>query len=246
MALSSGVALSPTSKVVAPRGKSNVISQRFMLKCSSYGYVDFESGADCAKAHDGRKGTELDGRPLNVDFANQRPSNDQRQEKRRQTFGDTPSEPSDTLFVGNLSFDIDADAVTEQFQPFGTITGVRLPTKPEDGSFKGFGYVTFASVEEATAAFEGSQGGYLGGRPMRLDYSQPRPPREGGGFGGRGGRGGGRGGGFDRGGRGGGRGRGGFDRGRGGRGGRGGGRGSFQSTNRGGFNDFKGNKVSFD
>jgi nucleolin len=109
---------------------------------------------------------------VNLDFANQRPSNDQRQEKHRQTFGDTPSEPSDTLFVGNLSFDIDADTVTEQFQPFGTITGVRLPTKPEDGSFKGFGYVTFASVEEATAAFEESRGDGYGPRRRGRQYSR--------------------------------------------------------------------------
>lgn len=106
----------------------------------------------------------------------------------------------------------------------------------DSGNLKGFGYVTFSSVDDATAAYDAMMGADIAGRPVRLDYATPRPDRgEGGGRGGRGGgRGGARGGrgGFDRGGRGGGRG--------GARGGRGG------STNRGGFGDFKGKKMSFD
>ncbi len=221
--------------------------------------MDFATAAEAAKAHKAMAGTDLDGRTLNVDFAKPKPSNDERQQNRRQQYADQVSEPSDTLFIGNLSFDADQDTLTEQFQPYGTILGVRIPTNFDDGNPKGYGYVQFSSVDEAKVALQEMQGGYVNNRPMRLDYSQPRQNndggrggRGGGGFGGRG-RGGfdrGRGG-FDRGGRGGGRGRGGFDRGRGGRGGfdRGGrgGRGSFSgSTNRGGFNDFKGAKVSFD
>lgn len=141
------------------------------------------------------------------------------------------------------------ETVSEAFGEWGTILGVRLPTDRDTGELKGFGYVTFASVDEAKAALENMQGAEIAGRACRLDFSQPRPPNgeaggRGGGFGGRGGgrggfgaRGGGRGGFSDRGGRG-GRGRGGFGD-RGGRGGRGG------TTNRGGFGDFAGKKVTF-
>jgi nucleolin len=168
---------------------------------------------------------------------------------RRKSYGDSTSEPSDTLFCGNLSFDADQDTISQAFGEYGTVLGVRLPTDRETGAPKGFGYVTFSSVEEAGAAMESMNGAEIAGRSVRLDYSQPRPqngdsPARGrGGFGG--GRGGGRGFG-DRGGRGGGRG---FGGGRGGgrgfgdRGGRGGGRGA--STNRGGFGDFSGKKTTF-
>jgi nucleolin len=154
------------------------------------------------------------------------------------------------LFVGNLSFDAGQETVSEAFGEWGTVLGVRLPTDRDTGEPKGFGYVTFSSVDEAKAALENLQGAEIAGRACRLDFSQPRPQngesggRGGGGFGGRGGgrggfggRGGGRGGFGDRGGRG-GRGRGGFGD-RGGRGGRGG------TTNRGGFGDFAGKKVTF-
>lgn len=115
--------------------------------------------------------------------------------------------------------------------------GVRLPTDRETGAPKGFGYVTFSTVDEATAALKGAQGIEVAGRPLRLDFSTPRPDN--GNFNSRGGRGG-------RGGGGRGFGRGGFgDRG-GSRGGRGGGRGGRGgSTNRGGFGDFSGRKTTF-
>ena len=168
-------------------------------------------------------------------------------DNRSKAYGDSVSTPSDTLFMGNLPFSADADTITAAFEPHGSIQGIRLPTEQETGRPRGFGYITFTSVDEASAALEAMKGFYLDGRPLRLDFTQPRdnnrggndsPRGGGGGFGGRGrgfggGRGGGRGGFNDRGGRGGGRGRGAP------RGGRG------SSTNRGGFGDFKGKKVTF-
>lgn len=121
----------------------------------------------------------------------------------------------------------------------------------ESGRPKGFGYVTFGSVDEAKTVFQQCNGAPIGNgrmsRSIRLDFASQRPPQNGGGGGGFGGgfggRGGGRGGFGGRGGRG-----GGGDRGRGGRGGfggRGGGRGGF-GGGRGGGSSFAGTKVSFD
>ena len=186
-------------------------------------------------------GYELDGRNIKVDF---NPANKQQQntpQDRARKFGDdrTPSAPSATLFVANLSFDASVDVLRETFEAHGEVIACRMPTDRETGDPKGFGYVEFGSVDDATKAYNAMGGQQILNRTIRIDYSQPRPPREGG-FGGspggfRGGRGGGRGG--DRGGRG----RGG-DRGRGGRGGRGG----FETKNRGGFGDFKGKRMSLD
>ena len=195
------------------------------------------------------KEATIDGRTINVDYSKPKPEGQDggaARQNRAKAFGDQISEPSDTLFVGNVAFSATEDMLAEQFGSHGNILGIRLPTDPESGELKGFGYIQYSSVEEAVAAFEACSGAEIAGRPVRLDYSRPRAstgdsPRGRGGFGGRG-----RGG--DRGGRGGGRGfgggRGGFGgRGRGGdRGGRGG-RGG--STNRGGFGDFKGKKMTF-
>ena len=192
----------------------------------------------------------IDNREINVDFAVPR-TNDaggagyqNKANDRAKTYGDQPSEPSDTLFVGNISFEATEDIIGEEFGKHGTVLGVRLPTDPDSGNPKGFGYVQFGSIEDAQAAFDNMKGAAICGRPIRLDFGRartsngesPRGGRGGGGFGSGRGRGG------DRGGRGGGRGRGGFGD-RGGRGGSRGGRGG--STNRGGFGDFKGKKMTF-
>lgn len=221
-----------------------------------FGYVEFADAADAAKAYEDKKGTEIDNRPLNIDFSKPRTEygqadNKDRAKSRAQNFGDQTSPESSTLFVGNVSWSANQENMEELFGEYGQIQAIRLPTDMETGQLKGFGYVEFSSVDEAREALSGLQGAELAGRSIRLDYSTPRQnngdsPRGRGGRGGRGGfndrggRGGGRGGFNDRGGRGGGRGgRGGFND----RGGRGGGRGA--STNRGGMGDFKGKKMTF-
>ena len=219
----------------------------------SFGYVEFANSADAAKALKAKKGAMIDGREANVDFSTPRSKDagpgdfKDRANNRAESFGDQTSPESDTLFVGNISFEANEDILSEEFGKHGSVIGVRLPTDMDSGNPKGFGYVQFASVDEARAALNNMRGAAICGRPIRLDFSTPRQntggsPRGGRGggrgFGDRGGRGGGRGFG-DRGGRGGGRGFG--DR--GGRGGSRGGRGG--STNRGGFGDFQGKKKTF-
>lgn len=222
------------------------------LTLSSFGYVEFVNAADAAAAHAAKQGADLDGRKINVDFATSRTSGDQkdRTQSRAKTYGDQTSEPTDTLWIGNISFQVDQDQLSAAFQDYGTILGVRLPTDRETGALKGFGYVTYSSADEAKSAMDAMQGADLAGRSLRLDFSQPRPNN--GDSPARGGRGGGRGGFGDRGrgGRGGFGGRGGGRGGFGDRGGRGGARGGARggrggSTNRGGFGDFSGKKTTF-
>ena len=120
----------------------------------------------------------------------------------------TPSkkEPGcNTVFVGNLSWDIDEDSLRAHFAECGEVVSVRFAEDRETGAFKGFGHVEFAESDSTDEAVK-LAGTYLMDRPIRVDFANPRPSGGGGGRGrGRGGRGGGRGG---RGGRGGGRGRG--------------------------------------
>ena len=119
------------------------------------------------------------------------------------------------LYVGNLSFNTNAEGVRTAFQEFGTVSDVHLVSDRETGRSRGFAFVTMGTPEEAAKAIEGMDGRTLDGRPLRVNEAEQRQARGGGGGGGGGFRGGG-GGGYGGGGRGGGP---------GGRGGRGGGRG---------------------
>lgn len=229
-----------------------LITDRDSGRSRGYGYVEFTNAADAKSAYEAKKDTEMDGRKINLDYANPRPVDGgqanggrDRAQARARSYGDQLSTESDTLFVGNIAFGAGQDDLRDLFQDKGSIMGVRLPTDPNSGRPKGYGYVQFSSVEEARQALTDLQGAELAGRPMRLDFSTPRSNDGGGNRGGRGDRGdrGGRGGRGDRGGRG-GRGMGGI--GRGGRGGRGGFGGRGGSTNRGGFGDFAGQRMTFD
>ena len=203
--------------------------------------MEYANADDGVKAQEAMNGKEIDGRAINVDFSRPKTEQQPRQDRAKQYGDRVRSPPSSTIFVANLAFSATSDAVGEEFGKHADVISVRLPTDRDSGEPKGFGYVEFASVPEAEKAFAAMEGQSIMGRVPRLDFSTPRPERTGDSPGGRGGRGGGGRGGFDRGGRGGGRGRGGFDR--GGRGGGRGGRGG--STNRGGFGDFQGKKMSF-
>ena len=44
-----------------------------------------------------------------------RPNTDGHQDNRRKRYADRVGEPSDTLFIGNLFFDADEDAITAEF-----------------------------------------------------------------------------------------------------------------------------------
>lgn len=122
------------------------------------------------------------------------------------------------LYVGNLSFNTNADGVRTAFQEFGTVSDVHLVSDRETGRSRGFAFVTMGTPEEAAKAIEGMDGRTLDGRPLRVNEAEQRQQRGGGGGGG-GFRGGGGGGGYG----GGGGGRGGYGGGGGGYGGGGGG-----------------------
>ena len=131
----------------------------------------------------------------------------------RKSFGPSEKpEGCDTVFIGNLAWEITEEELREVFSAAGEISNVRFATA-EDGSFRGFGHVQYVNGDDTEKAVTECQGVTIAGKAVRVDYA---PPRNRDSMGGGGGRGGGRSPG----------GRGGRDGGRGGRdGGRGGGRG---------------------
>ena len=99
------------------------------------------------------------------------------------------------LFVGNLSFQTNADSVRHVFEEFGAVEDVHLVTDRETGRSRGFAFVTMSTGEEAQKAIAEMNGQNLDGRPLRVNLAEERPRRSGpggggGGYGGRGGGGG--------------------------------------------------------
>jgi len=85
------------------------------------------------------------------------------------------------LFVGNLSYSVTSEALTELFAGHGTV----VEAKVIEG--KGFGFVEMGSPEEAESAKEALNGTDFAGRALNVDKAKPpksRDDRGGGGGGG--------------------------------------------------------------
>jgi RNA recognition motif-containing protein len=117
-----------------------------------------------------KKGTELDGRMMNIDDSKKK-DNREKQETRGQRYGDQWSNSPDTLFLRNLYFEAIGDDIHNLLAPFCTATSVCILTNPEDSSMEGFGYITFGAVGEAKSALEGAQGSFINNRPVRMDLA---------------------------------------------------------------------------
>jgi len=89
------------------------------------------------------------------------------------------------LYVGNLPFSADEQAVRELFEQNGrTVAEVRLITDRDTGRPRGFGFVEMGSNEEADGAIRELNGYEMDGRALTVNEARERT---GGGGGGRGG-----------------------------------------------------------
>lgn len=81
------------------------------------------------------------------------------------------------LFVGGLPWATTDESLRKAFEPYGRIEEANVVRERESGRSRGFGFVTYASAEEAKAALEALNGRDLEGRQIRVDLAQSSPRR---------------------------------------------------------------------
>ncbi|CAI9109836.1 OLC1v1009747C1 [Oldenlandia corymbosa var. corymbosa] len=96
---------------------------------------------------------------------------------------------STKLFVGGLSYGTDESSLSQAFSQHGEVVEAKIIIDRDSGRSRGFGFVTFASNEDAAKAMQAWDGQDLHGRRLRVNYAteKPRAPRFDGNFGGGGG-----------------------------------------------------------
>lgn len=109
---------------------ARVVTDKESGRSRGFGYVDFGDHQAAKKAFDANQGAELEGRELRLDFSGKPPASNgnDRSNDRAKKYGDTISPESDTLFVGNLSFNVNEDSVSEFFNSVAKVQSLRLPT----------------------------------------------------------------------------------------------------------------------
>ena len=87
------------------------------------------------------------------------------------------------IYVGNLPWRVDDAELEQMFTPFGAVDSARVITDRETGRSRGFGFVEMSNADAQNAISE-LNGKDMGGRPLRVNEANERPPRRGGGGGG--------------------------------------------------------------
>ncbi|KAL2327921.1 hypothetical protein Fmac_021348 [Flemingia macrophylla] len=85
------------------------------------------------------------------------------------------AEPSTNLFVSGLSKRTTTERLREEFAKFGEVVHARVVTDRLSGYSKGFGFVEYATIEEASKGIEGMDGKFLDGWVIFAEYARPRP-----------------------------------------------------------------------
>ena len=91
------------------------------------------------------------------------------------------------IYVGNLAYSVNDDELNQLFSSHGTVTSARVIMDRMSGRSKGFGFVEMPDNAEAETAINALNGQDCDGRALRVNESQPKPPRDNGGGGGGGG-----------------------------------------------------------
>ncbi|CAN0490837.1 unnamed protein product [Ectocarpus sp. 12 AP-2014] len=147
-----------------------------------YAHVAF-AGSSGARAAFGRDGQYLNGRYLTVqqitvesnDHALQAPQEPATEKARRANRKAEQPAGCRTVFVKNLPYDVEEDAVSEALAGCGRIASVRLAMWNHTRKLKGFGYVEFSTERGAETCVRTQQSLSVGGRPLVVDFETGAP-----------------------------------------------------------------------
>jgi RNA recognition motif-containing protein len=84
-----------------------------------------------------------------------------------------------SIYVGNLSYDVAQEDLSDVFAEYGTVKRVQLPTDRETGRMRGFAFVEMASDAEEEAAITALDGAEWMGRNLKVNKAKPREDKGG-------------------------------------------------------------------
>ncbi|KAF8401984.1 hypothetical protein HHK36_012935 [Tetracentron sinense] len=138
-----------------------VLYDRNTGRSRGFAFVTMSSIEDANAVIQNLDGSEYGGRTLRVNFSDK--------PKPREPFY---PESEYKLFVGNLSWSVTSESLTQVFQEYGNVVGARVLFDGETGRSRGYGFVCYSTKPELEAALESLNGVELEGRSMRVSLAQ--------------------------------------------------------------------------
>lgn len=81
------------------------------------------------------------------------------------------------MYVSNLSFHTNEEALRTLFAAFGTVKSAKIITDRESGQSRGFGFVEMDVAAEAEAAMKGLNNKDIEGRALSVSVAREKAPR---------------------------------------------------------------------
>ncbi|KAM8973416.1 RNA-binding protein 28 isoform 2-T2 [Pelodytes ibericus] len=161
-----------------PIRQSFVVRERGTEKCRGFGYVTFSILEDAQRAMKEIK--TYDGSKIEVMVAKKK----LRDKEKKPKSEESNTEPKNVkkskemkgqhrkarLIIRNLSFKCSEDDLKKHFSTFGTVLEANIPTKP-DGKMRGFAFVQFKNMLEASKALKGTNMKSIKGRTIAVDWA---------------------------------------------------------------------------
>ncbi|KAK2643759.1 hypothetical protein Ddye_018954 [Dipteronia dyeriana] len=124
-----------------------VLYDRNTGRSRGFAFVTMSSVEDCNAVIENLDGSEYLGRNLRVNFSDKPRS-------RAPLYAETEYK----LFVGNLSWTLTNESLSQAFQQYGNVVGARVLYDGETGMSRGYGFVCYSTKSEMEAAIESLNG----------------------------------------------------------------------------------------
>lgn len=82
-----------------------------------------------------------------------------------------------SIYIGNLSYEVTQEDLSQVFAEYGTVKRVQLPTDRETGRMRGFAFVEMETDSEEETAIEALDGAEWMGRDLKVNKARPREER---------------------------------------------------------------------
>ncbi|PWA38487.1 polyadenylate-binding protein 7 [Artemisia annua] len=136
-------------------------------KSKGYGFVQFETEESSNAAIENLNGTNVGGKQIYV----------AKFMKKSDRLLSGPAAKYTNLYIKNLDLDMTEDLIKEKFSMFGNIVSLVI-AREENGTSKGFGFVSFENPDDAKKAATTMNGANLGAKALYVGRAQKKSERE--------------------------------------------------------------------
>ncbi|KAJ6689206.1 hypothetical protein OIU85_005591 [Salix viminalis] len=140
-----------------------VLYHRDTGRSRGFAFVTMSSLEDCNAVIENLDGSQYMGRILRVNFAD-------KPKPKEPLYPETEYK----LFIGNLSWSVTSESLTQAFQEYGNVVGARVLYDGETGKSRGYGFVSYSTKEEMETALQSLNGVELEGRALRVSLAEGR------------------------------------------------------------------------